>query len=88
MQCHVCNVYFIIFSAHQSTNSVRTFFKAWRELTDYGTCCQVSPYLNFVNEETKEMDPDNFKGRHWQYLPKGAHSGQFGGITFLLDVES
>jgi hypothetical protein len=34
------------------------------------------------------MDPDSYKGRHWQYLPKGAHSGQFGGMTFLLDVES
>jgi hypothetical protein len=34
------------------------------------------------------MDPDSYKGIHWQYLPKGAHSGQFGGITFLLDVES
>jgi hypothetical protein len=34
------------------------------------------------------MDPDSYKGRHWQYLPKGAHSGQFGGITLLLDVES
>ncbi len=79
---------FIIFSAHPSTKSFRTFFKAWKGLTDYGACCLVSPYLNFVNEETKGLDPDKYEGRHWQYLSKGAQSDQFGGTSFLLDVES
>jgi hypothetical protein len=34
------------------------------------------------------MHPNKYKGKHWDSLQKGAHSGQFGGITFLLDIES
>ncbi len=48
----------------------------------------VTPYISFINEETKGMDPEDYEGRHLNYRSKGAHSGQFGGITFLLDVET
>jgi len=77
-----------MFLEHPSTNSVRKFFNSWKVITDYGACCVVSPYINFINEETKGIDPDNYEGKHYQYISKGAHSGQFGGITFLLDVET
>ncbi len=34
------------------------------------------------------MDIDKYEDRYWHFQSKGVQSGQFGGITFLLDAES
>ncbi len=67
---------------------MRTFYDAYVEVTDYGACCQILPYLNFANPETVHLSPDNYTAKHWHSLPKGAKNGKLGGIKFLLDVES
>jgi hypothetical protein len=33
------------------------FYAAYSKETDYGTCCFIIPYLDFINEETKNLDP-------------------------------
>ena len=59
-----------------------------KSITDYGACCLISPYLNFINKETKDIDHTNYTGEQWLSQPKGSQSGMIGGIEFLLDVES
>jgi hypothetical protein len=57
-------------------------------MSDYGSCCKINPFLNFVNPETAQLDPNTYIGKHWHSVPKGSQYGNFGGIRFLLDVES
>ncbi len=60
------------FSAHPSSKTVKTFYDAKFEVTDFGACCAILPYLNFVNPETAEMSPDEYTGEQWHYQKKGA----------------
>jgi hypothetical protein len=57
-------------------------------MSDYGPCCKINPFLNFINPETAKLDPNTYIGKHWHSVPKGSQNGNFGGIRFLLDVES
>jgi hypothetical protein len=41
-----------------------------------------------VNPETNQLDPNTYTGKHWHSVPKGSQNGNYGGIRFLLDVES
>ena len=79
-----------IFLAHPITETVKKFFGgAWHGVTDYGACCLITPHLNFVNPETKDMTPEKYEPHHWTIqIPKGARNNQIGGIKVLLDVES
>jgi len=55
---------------------------------DYGYCCLVSPYINFVNEETRNTDVMDIDGKSWLDIPKGALGGPGGGLQLLLDAET
>ena len=57
-------------------------------MTDVGTCCLISPYSNFVNPKTKDLDPEKYTGDDWHSLPKGSRNGRIGGVKFVLDLES
>jgi hypothetical protein len=78
----------IVSIEHPGSETVKTFYSAWKALTDYGPCCLISPFLNFANKETKDISPSDYTAAHWHSQPKGSHNGQSGGIKFLLDVES
>jgi len=56
--------------------------------TDGGPCCFISPYLNFVNEKTKNEDPYSFTGKEYHLQAKGSKNGQNNGLEVVLDVES
>ena len=73
--------------AHPGTGTTKTFYSAWKSLTDGGSCCLISPYLNFVNPNTQSKDPNTYTGEEWHSLPKGSENGQIGGLKFVLDVE-
>jgi hypothetical protein len=75
-------------SEHPESNTVRTFYNAWKSLIDYGSCCLISPFANFVNNETKNISPSEYSSAHWHSQPKGAKNGETGGLKFILDVES
>jgi hypothetical protein len=57
-------------------------------VTDYGYCCHVNAYLNFINPKTKNLDPNDFSPQDYLTVPKGATNGIQGGIQFILDTES
>ena len=51
-------------SEHPSTNSFRKFYKAIEnDVTDYGYCCHITTFLNFVNPATVKMDSASFSGK-------------------------
>ena len=56
-------------------------------MTDFGICCFISPYLNFVYEKTRDLDPTEYSDESWLVQPKGSQNGEIGGLEVLLDVE-
>ena len=64
------------------------FYNGLVALTDYGACCLITPYLNFVDPVSKHLDPYNITGHHWHSVPRGVQNGPKGGIKFVLDAET
>ncbi len=67
---------------------MKTFYDAKFEVTDFGACCAILPYLNFVNPETAKLSPDEYTGEQWHYQKKGAQvcmSSTFYTLTFSYD---
>ena len=73
---------------HPGSNTTRHFYSGNKLTTDFGTCCSISPFLNFVYEETKNVDPEDYYTKNWQIEKKGSTNGENGGLQFLLDVET
>ena len=84
---HQSNI-LLLYLAHPSSKNVRTFFPAYYGVTDYGRCCIITPYLNFVNPDTKNLSPAQYTGEHWHEDKKGSRNGENGGLKVLLDAES
>ena len=58
-------------------------------MTDYGACCLLVPYLNLINPETRDLDPDTeLSNTDYHKIPKGAKNGLQNGLKLVLDVES
>ena len=76
------------FSDHPSSKTLKKFYDAYETATDFGACCEIDPYLRFVNPETINVHPFNYTGEQWRSTPKGSKNGYEGGIRFVLDVES
>ncbi len=65
------------------------FYPAYQELTDYGACCLIVPYLNLINPETRNIDPTFGLNSSWYHnIPRGARNGIQHGLKLMLDVES
>ncbi len=64
------------------------FYSAYQQAYDYGSCCSISPYLNFVYEKTKDLDPKDYTTENWLTNIRGSQNGDNGGIKILLDVET
>ena len=77
----------IYFSEWNSNFSV-PFYNAFQAITDYGACCVMVPFLDFVNNETINIDPSKYTGDHFHSIPHGAKNGVRRGIKLILDVES
>jgi hypothetical protein len=73
---------------YSGSDTEKNFFEALKIATDGGPCCFISPYLNFVNEKTKNKDPYSFTGEDYHSQPKGSKNGQNNGLQLVLDVES
>jgi hypothetical protein len=76
------------FSLEWSQQYYRKFFDAYSVLTDYGACCLIVPYLDFVNPRTKNIDPDEYSAEDFLSIPRGAKNGLTYGLKILLDLES
>ena len=66
----------------------KTFFSALQTSTDYGACCLIAPYLDFVNPETVYLDPSNYTAEHFHSIPLGTKNGVTRGLKLVMDVES
>ncbi len=75
-------------SEYPGLDNNTNFFEALKTVTDGGPCCLISPYLNFVNEKTKDKDPYYYTGKDYHLQPKGSKNGQNNGLQLVLDVES
>jgi hypothetical protein len=76
------------FTEHPSSNTTVEFYNGLLGLTDYGACCLIDPYLNFINPVSKDLSPFNITGDHWHSVPRGVQNGPMGGIKFVLDAET
>ena len=64
------------------------FYAAYQTATDYGACCLITPYLDFVNNKTKDLPPSSYTGMDYHNIPKGARNGIKNGLKLMIDVES
>ena len=78
---------FCFFIVWSSTNSHK-FYNALESNTDFGPCCQIHPYLNLINPETRNVDAENLDGKMYHKIPRGVRNGIQNGLRLLLDVES
>jgi hypothetical protein len=46
------------------------------------------PYLDFVNNLTINLDPEEYTGEHFHSIPYGARFSVKRGLKLILDVES
>ena len=75
----------IIMSKYQNQGQ-KLFLDTFVNRNDYGQCCLVSPYLDFVNPVQWNEKQD--LGSIFNQIPEGmAKSGQSNGFSFLLDIE-
>jgi hypothetical protein len=71
-----------------SQSGFRKFFDAYSVVTDYGACCLIVPYLDFVNPKTKDLNPKQYSSEDFHSIPKGVKNGLKYGLKILLDLES
>ena len=64
------------------------FYDAYQTATDYGACCLITPFLDFVYNKTKDKPPSTYSGMDYHHIPKGARNGIKNGLELMLDVES
>lgn len=84
-----CITFFYILLEHPSTKTFRKFYTAIDyDTTDYGYCCQINPYLNFLNPKTVLLDGNDFTSEDYLSVPKGSTNGIQGGLKFILDAET
>jgi len=57
---------------------LRNFFESSLESTDFGTCCLITPYLNFENPETKNIPAGSYEGYHYHAIPTGIRNNRQG----------
>ena len=76
-----------MFPEHSESGFSAEFIQAFEAVMDLGICCLVSPYLNFVNDETRNIDVNKLNGTYGLDPPKGARGGPGGNLKFLLDAE-
>ena len=85
---HYRTTIFNWFSEHPSSKTTKFFYNAFKETTDAGACCYISPYLNFVNPETKHLEIKDLSGDALNNIPRGSLSGEQGGLRVVIDAES
>ena len=71
-----------------ASDTSHKFYNAFQAVTDYGSCCMIVPFLNLINPQTKNQDPNNLDDVWYHKIPKGAKNGLQNGLKVVLDVES
>ena len=70
----------------------KTFFPAFKSTTDYGACCLITPYLDFVLSNDSKTIADGsyvYTGADYHAIPKGlTRNGIQNGLKLILDVEN
>jgi hypothetical protein len=61
---------------------------AYKDVTDYGSCCLIEPYLFLVNPDTRNVHSSQMDNHLFHTIPKGVKNGIQNGLQLLLDVES
>jgi len=77
-----------IFSIEWANSISRKFFKAYEGLTDYGACCIISPYLHFINPETRDKNAETLEYNLLHNVPRGVKNGLENGLKLVLDVDA
>jgi hypothetical protein len=44
-------------------------------MTDYGNCCQINAFLNFVNPTTRTTEPAEYAAKDILSVPAGSTNG-------------
>jgi hypothetical protein len=78
----------LIFSTEWANSISRKFFKAYEGLTDYGACCIISPYLHFINPETRDKTAETLEYNLLHNVPRGVKNGLENGLKLVLDVDA
>ena len=84
----VKNTPLIFTNLEWASNVSHKFYNAYLTVTDYGACCLIAPYLDFVNPETVYLDPSNYTAEHFHSIPLGTKNGVTRGLKLVMDVES
>ena len=71
-----------------SQKAHRKFFDSYSVLTDYGACCLILPYLDFINPATKDLNPNEYRAKDFLSTFHGAKNGLKHGLKIILDLES
>ena len=66
----------------------RKFFNSYSVLTDYGACCLLLPYLDFINPATKDLNATEYRAKDFLSMFHGAKNGLKHGLKVILDLES
>jgi hypothetical protein len=77
---YVLQYLFYFFNTEWASKINHTFYNAFQTITDFGTCCQMIPYLDFENPETVDLDPSEYTAEHFHNIPIGAKNGVPKGI--------
>ena len=62
----------MILSVQWKSNAsyTKSFYPAFKSSSDYGACCLLTPYLDFEDEETKDLNPNNWPDDAYFKIPK------------------
>ena len=63
------------------------FFKSFHSLTDYGSCANIYPYLDFENPHTKDATDRQYKGEYLNNVTYGVRNGLKNGLDIMADAE-
>ena len=79
----------MFFLGYSATNTFRKFYKGIEtDITDYGHCCQINAYLNFIDPNTVNIDSEHYTANDYLSVPKGSTNGIRGGLKLTLDAET
>jgi hypothetical protein len=66
----------------------KKFYDARQTATDYGSCCLITPYLDFENSKNPK-NPNSYTGKDYNSIPRGTtRNGVNSGLDIMLDIES
>ena len=79
----------MILQASWKSKETHNFYHAFKTATDYGSCCLITPYLDFMLNTTEDRKKGSYTGAEYHAIPKGiTRNGIKNGLKVILDVEN